>query len=113
MNENNNSLLSFVLGAAIGGAAAYYLVKHQDEIVEKIHDEFIDKIHGLEENLHIDHHALIDKAKTKLDALAGNLQSTLQRYAKSEEKAPNEEIAAIMEELARLREEVKALSAKA
>lgn len=111
MNNDNHNLLSFVLGAAIGGAAAYYIFKHQDEIVDKIHDEFVEKIHDLEENLHIDHNALIDKAKNKLDALAGNIQSTIQRYTHSEEKAPDEEIAAIMEELARLREEVKALSA--
>jgi Skp family chaperone for outer membrane proteins len=113
MNNDNNNLLSFVLGAAIGGAAAYYLFKHKDEIIDKINDEIGDKIHTLEEHLHIDHNTLIDKAKTRLDALAGNIQSTIQRYTKSEEKASDEEIAAIMEELSRLREEVKALSANA
>lgn len=110
MNQDNNNLLSFVLGAAIGGAAAYYLFKHKDEIVEKIHDEITDKIHDLEEHLHFDHNALIEKAKHKLDDLAGNVQSTIQRYTHTHEKASDEELAAIMEELARLREEVKALS---
>lgn len=113
MNNDNHTLLSFVLGAAIGGAAAYYLFKHKDEIIDKINDEIGDKIHNLEEHLHFDHNALIDKAKTRLDTLAGNVQSTIQRYTHTQEKAPDEEIASIMEELARLREEVKALSANA
>lgn len=113
MNNDNHSFLSFVLGAAIGGAAAYYLFKHKDEIAEKIHDEISEKLHGLEEHLHIDHNALIEKAKNKLDILAENVQSTIHRYTCGEEKASEEEIAAIMEELSRLREEVKALSASA
>lgn len=112
MNDNNN-LLSFVLGAAIGGATAYYIFKHQDEIVDRIHDGIVDKIHDLETNLNIDHNNLIDKAKSKLDTLTENVQSTIQRYIRSEEKGSEEEIAAIMEELSRLREEVKALSTNA
>ncbi len=104
MNDNHN-LLSFVLGAAIGGAAAYYLFKHQDDI--------IDKIHELEENLNLDHNALLEKAKNKLDTLTENVQSTIQRYTHGEEKSSPEELTAIMEELSRLREEVKALSAAA
>lgn len=101
MNQNNT--LSFVLGAAIGAAAGYYLFKHQDEIVDKIHE--------LEGNLNIDHNALIDKAKSKLDALTQSVQSTIERYTHgSEEKSPDE-IAAIMAELSKLREEVKALQA--
>jgi exonuclease VII large subunit len=102
MNDNHN-LLSFVLGAALGGAAAYYLFKHQDEIVDKIHE--------LESNLNIDHNALIDQAKNKLDTLTQNVQSTIQRYTRTEEKASDEEIGAIMDELAKLREKVQALRA--
>lgn len=116
MNDNtgsNSNLLSFVLGAAIGGASAYYIFKHQDEIIEKIQSEITDKIHDIEENLHIDHNALIDKAKSKLDMLTANIQSMVQRYAHSEEKGSEEELDAILSELARLREEVKTLSANA
>lgn len=103
MNDNHN-LLSFVLGAAIGGAAAYYLFKHQDQIVDKIHE--------LEESLNLDHNTLIDQAKTKFDAVADSVQSTIQRYTRSDEQPTAEHINQMMEELARLREEVKALSAK-
>ncbi len=109
MNDNNH-LLSFVLGAAIGGAAAYYLSKHQDEIVDKLQEGIADRLHDLEETLHIDHAALIEKARNRLDTLSGTLQSTIQRYTSTQEKAPEDEIAAIMQELSRLREEVKALS---
>lgn len=101
MEQNN--MLSFIVGAAIGGVAGYMLFKHQDDIVEKLQD--------LEETLHIDHNALIDKAKNQLDSLTQNVQSTIQRYTHSDEKPSADEIASIMEELTRLREEVKALSA--
>lgn len=97
MNQNNT--LSFILGAAIGAAAGYYLFKHQDEIVDKIHE--------LEEHLNIDHNVLIDKAKTKLDSLTQNVQSTIDRYTHNDES--NNELQEIMAELARLREEVKSL----
>lgn len=99
----HNNMLSFIVGAAIGGVAGYMLFKHQDDIVEKLQD--------LEKTLHIDHNALIDKAKNQLDSLTQNVQSTIQRYTHSDEKPSADEIASIMEELARLREEVKALSA--
>lgn len=97
MNQNNT--LSFILGAAIGAAAGYYLFKHQDEIVDKIHE--------LEEHLNIDHNVLIDKAKTKLDSLTQSVQSTIERYTLNDE--PNTELQEIMAELAKLREEVKSL----
>lgn len=97
MNQNNT--LSFILGAAIGAAAGYYLFKHQDEIVDKIHE--------LEEHLNIDHNVLIDKAKTKLDSLTQSVQSTIERYTHTDES--NTELQEIMAELARLREEVKSL----
>lgn len=98
MNQNNT--LSFVLGAAIGAVAGYYLFKHQDEIVDKIHE--------LEENLNIDHHQLIDKAKNKLDSLTQSVQSTIERYTHSEEPT-RDELQSIMAELAQLREEVQSL----
>ena len=97
MNQNNT--LSFILGAAIGAAAGYYLFKHQGEIVDKIHE--------LEEHLNIDHNVLIDKAKTKLDSLTQSVQSTIERYTHNDES--NNELQEIMAELARLREEVKSV----
>lgn len=101
MNQNNT--LSFVLGAAIGAAAGYYLFKHQDEIVDKIHE--------LEGNLNIDHTALIEKAKNKLDSLTQSVQSTIERYSGSDNKS-TDEITSIMAELKQLREEVRELSAR-
>ncbi|WP_295054612.1 hypothetical protein [Sulfuricurvum sp.] len=101
MNQNNT--LTFIVGAALGGIAGYYLFKHQDEIVDKIHE--------LEGNLNIDHNALIDKAKNKLDALTQNVQSTIERYTHGGEDKSADEITAIMAELAKLREEVRELKA--
>ena len=101
MNQNN--ALSLLLGAVVGGVATYFAIKHQDEIIDKIHD--------LEDNIHFDHHALIDSAKGKLDALANTLQSTIQRYTHSGDNTTEKsnEIEAIMEDLNRLRDEVQAL----
>lgn len=101
MNQDNT--LSFIVGAALGGIAGYYLFKHQDQIVDKIHE--------LEGNLNIDHNALIEKAKHKLDALTQNVQSTIERYTHGNEDKSVDEITAIMTELAKLREEVRELKA--
>jgi hypothetical protein len=98
---NTNNTLNFLLGAALGGIATYYALKHQDEI--------IDKIHELEENLNLDHNELIASAKHKLDQLTQNVQSTIGRFSPHEDKS--EEVASIMEELERLRAEVAALKA--
>jgi len=102
MNQDNT--LSFIVGAALGGIAGYYLYKHQDQIVDKIHE--------LEGNLNIDHNSLIEKAKSKLDTLTQNVQSTIERYTHGSEPKTTDEITAIMTELARLREEVRELSAQ-
>lgn len=103
MNQNN--LASFVLGAVVGGAAAYYVFKHQDEI--------IDKIHELEDNLNLDRHELIEKAKAQLERLTQSFQSTVERYTHhdTDEAAKESEVSHIIDELNRLREEVKALGA--
>jgi hypothetical protein len=102
MSQDNT--LSFVLGAAIGGIAGYFFFKHQDQIVDKIHE--------LEDNLNIDHNALIDKAKSKLDTLTQNVQSTIERYTHGNEDKSTDEITAIMAELSKLREEVRELRAQ-
>lgn len=101
MNQDNT--LSFIVGAALGGIAGYYLFKHQDQIVDKLHE--------LEGNLNIDHNALIEKAKNKLDVLTQNVQSTIERYTHGNEDKSVDEITAIMAELAKLREEVRELKA--
>ncbi|MFZ3052293.1 MAG: hypothetical protein WA099_02715 [Sulfuricurvum sp.] len=102
MNQNNT--LTLLLGAVLGGVATYYAIKHQDDI--------IDKIHELEDNLNIDHNELINNAKGKLDQLTSSLQSTIGRYTHSDDTVGKaDEIAAITEELDRLREEVQALKA--
>lgn len=77
--DNQNNTLNFIFGAAIGAVAGYYLFKHQDEIVNKIHE--------LEGNLDIDHNALIEKAKSKLDSLTQSVQSTIERYSGSDAKS--------------------------
>lgn len=100
---DHNNTLTFIIGAALGTVAGYYLFKHQDEIVDKIHE--------LEGNLNIDHNALIDKAKSRLDMLTQNVQSTIERYTHGSEPKTTDEITEIMTELSRLREEVKALQA--
>lgn len=104
MNQQN-TLLSFVLGAAIGGAAAYYAYKHKDDIIEKIND--------MEDNLHFDQHEWIEKAKDQLDHLTHTFQSAVQRYSHSsnEETSKEDEIARLTEELNALRQEMQALKA--
>lgn len=99
MNQNN--LASFLLGTAIGGAAIFFALKHQDEI--------IDKINELENNLGVDHNDLISRAKYKLDALTQNVQSTIGRFSGSDDI--NEEVQSLMDELTKLREEMAALKA--
>lgn len=101
MNQNNT--INFILGAAIGGVATYYALKHQDEIINKIHE--------LEDNLNLDHNELINKAKNKLDSLTQDVQSTIERFSGHDDNDKADEVAAIMEELAQLRAEVQALKA--
>ncbi|MDD2265499.1 hypothetical protein [Sulfuricurvum sp.] len=104
MNQQN-TLLTFVVGAAIGGAAAYYAYKHKDEILEKIND--------MEDNLHFDQHEWIEKAKDQLDHLTHTFQSAVQRYSHSsnEETSKEDEIARLTEELNNLRQEIQTLKA--
>jgi exonuclease VII large subunit len=104
MNQNN--MLGFVLGAAIGGAAAYYIFKHEDEILEKIND--------LEDHLKIDRHEWVEKAKDQIERLAKSFQSTVQRYSdgESEDAAKESELSYIIEELNKLQKEVQTLNAK-
>ena len=103
MSQDNT--LSFIVGAAVGGIAGYFFFKHQDQIVDKIHE--------LEENLHIDPNAIIDKAKNKLDSLTQSVQSTIERYSSSgNDEKSTDEITSIMAELAKLRDEVRELSAR-
>ena len=87
--------------AAIGGAAVYYLFKHQDEIAEKLHE--------IEENLDLDRNQLIEGAKEKLERLSDTLHAALQQFASSKETPAPDEIASMMEEISRLREEVQQL----
>lgn len=98
MNQQNN-LLSFVLGAAIGGAAAYYAYKHKDEILEKIND--------MEDNLHFDQYEWIEKAKEQLDRLTHKIQSVV--HTPSDDTLKEDEIARLTEELNALRQEMQAL----
>lgn len=102
--EKNNAL-TFLLGAVLGGAAAYYAYKHQDEILEGIQD--------LEGNLNLDNNELIEKTKAQFAQLSQNVQSAVGRYTNTsnEESHKDDEISALMEELERLRAEVQTLKA--
>lgn len=101
---NNNNLITFLFGAVVGGVAAYYVVKHKDEIIEKIQE--------IEGNLNIDHAEWIDKAKAQLERLTQNFQNTVQKYSHSDsdEAAKESEVAHIIAELNQLRQEVNSLS---
>ena len=101
-----NHALTFLLGAVIGGAAAYYAYKHQDEILEGIKD--------LEGSLNLDNNELIEKTKVQFSQLSQNVQSAIGRYtdtSTNETPQNEEEISALMEELERLRAEVQILKA--
>jgi polyhydroxyalkanoate synthesis regulator phasin len=102
MMEKNHAL-TFLLGAVIGGTAAYYAYKHQDEILAGIQD--------LEGSLNLDNNELIEKTKAQFTQLSENVQSAIGRYTNSsDDSASNEdEIALLMEEVERLRLEVQTL----
>lgn len=100
--ERNNTI-GLVLGAIIGGAATYYAYKHKDDIIGKINE--------LEDNLHFDHHELINDAKDKLESLTHSVQSTIERFKGDVETVKADKIASMMEEVATLRAEIKALKA--
>lgn len=101
---DRNNTIGLILGAIIGGAATYYAYKHKDDI--------IDKINELEDNLHFDHHELINNAKEKIDSLTHSVQSTIEHFREHGDTHKADDIASMMEELTTLRAEVKALKAK-
>ncbi|HQS66480.1 MAG TPA: hypothetical protein PLM93_04745 [Sulfuricurvum sp.] len=104
--EKNNAL-TFLLGAVLGGAAAYYAYKHQDEILTGIQD--------LEGSLNLDNNELIEKTKAQFGQLSQNVQSAIQRYTdtagEDNHSLQEEEISFLKEELDRLRAEVATLKA--
>ena len=104
--EKNNAL-TFLLGAVLGGAAAYYAYKHQDDILSGIQD--------LEGSLNLENNELIEKTKAQFSQLSQNVQSAVQRYShtdsKSDDTMSEDEITSLKEELARLRAEVQILKA--
>ncbi len=103
--EKNNAL-TFLIGAVLGGAAAYYAYKHQDEILEGIKD--------LEGSLNLDNNELIEKTKAQFNQLSQNVQSAIGRYTddtSSEATDKEEDIASLKEELERLRAQVQTLNA--
>ncbi|MDD5359393.1 MAG: hypothetical protein PHI79_01915 [Sulfurovaceae bacterium] len=95
---NENSYIKFLLGTVIGGLGAYYALKHQDEIM--------DKIHQLEEEYKADSDKFVESAKDKLHALTKSIQSKLEEFRGDAIENKNESIDAIMEELNHLRKEV-------
>jgi peptidoglycan hydrolase CwlO-like protein len=95
--ERNNTI-SLLLGAVVGSIATYYTLQHKDEI--------LDKINEVKEN--IDHNELLNKAKDKLDSLTQSVQSTIERFKSHDD---TDEMTSMMEELAALRAEIKALKA--
>lgn len=103
MERNNTSTIGLVLGAIIGAAATYYAYKHKDDIIGKINE--------LEDNLHFDHHELINDAKEKIDSLTHSVKSTIEGFKEDIEVTKADKIASMMEEVAILRAEIKALKA--
>ncbi len=104
--EKNNAL-TFLLGAVLGGAAAYYAYKHQDDILAGIQD--------LEGSLNLDNNELIEKTKAQFNQLSQNVQGAIQRYTdtsgEENDSIKEDEITSLKEELNRLRAEVQALKA--
>ncbi|MFA5502399.1 MAG: hypothetical protein WC253_07170 [Sulfurovaceae bacterium] len=95
---NENSLANFLLGTAIGGVSVYFALKHQDEI--------IDKLHQLEEEYAFDPDNLMGSAKEKIDILTKNIQSKVEQFKEGVIENKDDAINAIMEELTHLRKEV-------
>lgn len=102
MNQNN--LLSFALGATIAGISAYYVYKNKDEITSKIND--------LEEMLVDDYEILVEKAKTKLEALSQVFQETTQNvlHTDMDDAMKGSEIKHLMKKLEKLQKEIQVLT---
>ncbi|HEX5669916.1 MAG TPA: hypothetical protein VFX66_00155 [Sulfuricurvum sp.] len=101
--EKNNAL-TFLLGAVIGGTAAYYAYKNQDELLASIND--------IEGSLNLEKNELIEKTKLQFNQLSQNVKSAIQNYTDTSAEpttAKEEEITSLKEELARLRAEVETL----
>jgi hypothetical protein len=101
--DKNNALI-FLVGAVLGGTAAYYAYKHQDEILAGIQD--------LEGSLNLDNNELIEKTKAQFTQLSENVQSAIGRDTNSSDDSATrneDEIAVLMEEIERLRLEVQTL----
>ncbi|MDD3775005.1 MAG: hypothetical protein PHV08_03475 [Sulfurovaceae bacterium] len=95
---NENSLVNFLLGTVIGGVSVYFALKHQDEI--------IDKLHQLEEEYALDPDNIMESAKEKIDVLTKNIQSKVEQFKEDVIENKDDAINAIMQELTHLRKEV-------
>lgn len=99
-------LLSFILGAAAGAAATYYVIKHQDEIVEKIEE--------LEQRFNIDHTELAGKAKAQFEKLSTAFSAAIEKYSGMIKggTTTEEQKVQIIQELDRIRNEVQTLASE-
>jgi hypothetical protein len=95
---NENGLVNFLLGTVIGGVSVYFALKHQDEI--------IDKLHQLEEEYGFEPDSLIESTKDKIDVLTKNIQSKVEQFKEDVIENKDDAIDAIMQELTHLRKEV-------
>lgn len=102
MNQNN--LLSFALGATITGISAYYVYKNKDEIASKIND--------LEDTLVDDYEILVEKAKTKFEALSQAFKETTQNVLNTDmdDVMKGSEIKHLMKKLDKLQKEIQILT---
>lgn len=105
-NMNNNTLLSFTLGAAITGIGAYYVFKNKDEISNKIN--------AIEETLADDYGDLVNKGKEKLEELIKAFQSTAQDFLHggTVDTIKENELKQLVKKLDKLQKEIELLSVK-
>jgi hypothetical protein len=101
-----SDLLSFIIGAAAGAVATYYVIKHQDEIVAKIEE--------LEGRFDIDHNELVGKAKVQFEKLSAAFSATIEKYSGMIKggTTTEEQKVQIIQELDRIRNEVQTLASE-
>ncbi len=92
---------SFVLGAIIGGFAAYYAVTHKEEIIEKV-QKIEDKLNKNE---------TFTSLKQKFESMTAKVQGMYDRFS-GKDKDAEDSLDSLMNEIEMLKAQVERLSNK-
>ena len=101
MKQEN--VANLVIGLAAGVAATYFVCKHKDEIMDKLHE--------IEDNL--DHFEWVKKVKMRIEQLSHSFHTHLEKMnTETDETAQESQVSHILDELNQLRKDVELLDPK-